>query len=617
MKISYICAFLCASVAVPMSARMIDRSEAESIAARVAGAPVRAAAADDAPRGRSVSAEPYYIFNSEAAGSFVVVAGDDRLPQVLAYGDGTVDVTEMPVQMQDMLASYARVVAEAGRDAVGKAPASTPVLLHTALWNQRAPYNQYCPTQLTGCAATAMAILMKYHEYPARGMGSNTYTSYGETQSMDFDFEIDWDNMLDSYDGEYTPEQGDAVAKLMRACGVAINMQYGLYESSANTTSIPYLAKYFRYSNSTEAVYSGDFTPEQWYDMLDNELDCGRPVVYRGADANDSNGHIFIIDGRDGEGLYHINWGWGGNCNGYFALAVMNPQPYYDYSYYHWMVVNAVPEYDGPFRTMTLKSYNGSNGLNFNSERLKAGEPVYFNLARLENRDNTDAEGIVAVCRTDADDNIKEILVRGAYHLPSYYGYNAYGFGNVVPKTDAEPGDKVGVFYMPAGTSEWIPVEKRVYTQSEASAYDNVPVGAPIHWEVDSRLMVKNDSQLLSYALCWADYAFKVETAPGAQVDAVEVTVGGAILLPDDSGKYVLYPRTEDAYDIAVKAYPAQSGVEDAAPEMTGPVSVYNLQGVRVMQVASETEWQAARAGLAPGVYLVRRGEATEKYVSR
>lgn len=134
----------------------------------------------------------------------------------------------------------------------------------------------------------------------------------------------DWDNMLPQYSGSaYTAEQANAVAKLMYHCGLSFEADYG--PSSTSAWCRPnVLVKYWGYDPDViRPLYRENFSLREWTAILDAELQALRPVYYRGCSTT-SGSHAFLCDGADGNGLYHINWGWSGWSNGYFDITVLN-----------------------------------------------------------------------------------------------------------------------------------------------------------------------------------------------------------------------------------------------------------------------------------------------------
>lgn len=187
-------------------------------------------------------------------------------------------------------------------------------------FNQSAPWNKYCPsssagTALVGCVAVAMAQAMTVCKYPVRPNGTFSYSSpgYGNLY-VDYNAEspYNWDMIISGDDGK------DAAAHLLYQCGVAVMMDYGVSGSGTQTSYIPAaLIRNFGYPNSVK-VYSRDSYGSGWLDLINNELKNGRAVVYSGYDGTNT-GHAFNLDGYEG-GMYHVNWGWAGNSNGYYTI---------------------------------------------------------------------------------------------------------------------------------------------------------------------------------------------------------------------------------------------------------------------------------------------------------
>ncbi|MDE6010250.1 MAG: C10 family peptidase, partial [Muribaculaceae bacterium] len=275
----------------------------------------------------------FYIFNHDEG--FVIISADDRLPAVLGYSDnGAFDESHVPDNFRWWLEEYTGEISAWLPTATETLPVSrkrhAPVNrqaiapMTETTWDQNAPYNDDCPIDkagyrsVTGCVATAMAQLMKFHEWPAQPKGSSGGIDFNGTT-------YDWNLMLDHYeDGEYTPAQAAAVAKLMRQCGAAVNMQYSSWSSGAYDNAVPYaFVNYFKYNPEMQLVWK-IYTPQaEWNDLVYNELAAGRPVYYSGS--SDEGGHAFICDGYSQNEYFHINWGWGGYQDGYFLLTALNP----------------------------------------------------------------------------------------------------------------------------------------------------------------------------------------------------------------------------------------------------------------------------------------------------
>ena len=306
-----------------------------------------------------------YVFNLTGRKGYVIVSGDDRTEAVLGYSNsGRLDPDNMPPNMRAWLQGYADEIAwmQAHPERVLKLPKTrragevkAPIapLIQTR-WNQDEPYNNLTPYYsndpndgheiysqtykdgymhcATGCVATAMAQVMKFHEWPTETTDAIPEEEYWWTNAgIDLprlpETTFEWNNMLPVYvqnvQNGYTQAEGDAVAKLMQYCGYSVEMNYGS-QSGSNTQNVAYaLEYYFGYNETTRYVSRNHYSYENWIAMIYNELQQGRPVVYGGASAG--GGHEFVCDGYQGEDYFHINWGWGGESDDYFKLSALNP----------------------------------------------------------------------------------------------------------------------------------------------------------------------------------------------------------------------------------------------------------------------------------------------------
>lgn len=284
----------------------------------------------------SISGEDLiYIFNAKSKG-FIVVSADDRMPAVLGYSDsGSIDAENMSPQLKWWLGQYAGECSYLPENAITlqsgnytRTPKSEIPPLISTTWGQGSPYNTLCPDNcVTGCVATAMAQIIKYHNYPSNGSGQHSYSWNGRNLTFDFsNANFNFSDMLDSYSGSNaTQVHKDAVAKLMYACGVAVDMDYGISDSGASDVYIASALKnYFNYDKGVRYLKRNCFLADEWDDIIYEEIADGRPVVYGGQSAY-GDGHQFILDGYS-DGYYHINWGWSGLGDGYFLLTALNPE---------------------------------------------------------------------------------------------------------------------------------------------------------------------------------------------------------------------------------------------------------------------------------------------------
>jgi hypothetical protein len=315
-----------------------------------------------------------YIFNTNEG--FVIVSADDVAKPILGYSQqGSFDNENIPEKAKKWLRNYSDEIQyaidnniEAGeetreawnklRNGIGLTPKSTRSVsqLLTTTWNQSPYYNELCPfdeeggdRSVTGCSATAMAQVMKYWNWPIQGTGSHSYSSEYGTLSANFgNTTYDWDNMPNALTEESSSTEINAVATLMYHCGVSIEMSYSASGSGAYTINyygqLDYcsenaLRDFFGYSNDlhgeirsyqSEDEYGETQTYEiysynEWIEMLKEDLDALRPVLYTGH--GNIGGHAFVFDGYDTNDFFHVNWGWGGYADGYFSVDALEPVP--------------------------------------------------------------------------------------------------------------------------------------------------------------------------------------------------------------------------------------------------------------------------------------------------
>ena len=276
----------------------------------------------------------FYVFNGEAGG-FVIVSSDDQTESILGYADsGAFSMDDCPANMRKWLEGYACEIERQSKVSStvwmsGNTPENVMTAsrksiqpLMTSTWNQFAPYNLKCPVisgsrAPTGCSATAIAQILYFHKWP-----KDYIDKFDELPSVKFD----WNNMKDSYDSNSTSLQENAVADLMLYCGHACSVRYG--ESSSGSSDYYYPEAFTRLGFPKTPVWRSrsSYPDDLWEDLIYNELVNNRPVLYSAAQKyeGERTGHAFVCDGYD-QGMFHINWGWGGLGNGYFRLQALNP----------------------------------------------------------------------------------------------------------------------------------------------------------------------------------------------------------------------------------------------------------------------------------------------------
>ena len=305
-----------------------------------------------------------YVFNVDGGG-YVITSGDERAVSVLGYSTtGTLDWQHMPENMRYWLQSYNEAIAKIAQSNL---PAAAPRQraaraaiqpMVTCPWSQDPVFNDDCPMYtgqaaagkdkrcVTGCTATAIAQVMYYHKWPKAATTaipgyeyevSNVQEGLKETFTLPElpATTFDWDNMRDKYLdasgavlSDVTDAQRKAVAKLMRYVGQMVNMSYSPEISlSFHDLAVELMPKYFNYDKGIRSIFRYDYTIDEWENTIYNELAAKRPVVY-GAMTGAGGGHTFVCDGYDGQGLFHINWGWAGDGDNYFSLSVLDAKSY-------------------------------------------------------------------------------------------------------------------------------------------------------------------------------------------------------------------------------------------------------------------------------------------------
>lgn len=348
MKKLFLTLLVGATTTACMQAKVISPEQALSrLADNPASCPARMLKAQARPNlvaTRSIDGQPaVYVYGMADGHGYLVLSADDQAMPLLGYQEkGAFSADAINPTMQWWLDQYAQEIKWL-RDnpdaATRRLPApeteKKPIapLLKTK-WNQDAPYNNFCPVTsdgqrcVTGCVATTMAQIANYHRLPAGNGTGNASTTF-EDKEYTFDFgkeTFDWDNMLDEYgyDGDYTEAQADAVAKLMYACGVSLDMRYSPIVSYAYSERMPTeLVEHFGFDKSASTVFRSWYGLQDWIDYVYSQLKEYGPVPYGGV--GDVGGHSFVCDGYDGDGFFHFNWGWGGVSDGYFKLTALDP----------------------------------------------------------------------------------------------------------------------------------------------------------------------------------------------------------------------------------------------------------------------------------------------------
>ncbi len=297
----------------------------------------------------------YYIYNVGNNGGFALIAKDDTHGAVIGYSDqGTFDLDRMSPELRDLFS----ILDEARPSQIEKNEARsfdyppkhsrvvTPLL--RSRWNQDHPYSLYTPTYkdtdgdeqhyFAGCVAVAVAQLMYYHQWPAQGRGEKYHPKLGKRDFSASHYR--WGDMRPIYgDNERYIGSGKnprvrpdddpmftSVAELMRDLGAAVSMNYQPAASSSNSElASTALQTYFDYE-ATDALSTSRLGMDKTEQLITEELIGGFPVYISGMNKSGGNyGHAWVIDGIDSFGRFHMNFGWGGQSDGYYSLRHIAP----------------------------------------------------------------------------------------------------------------------------------------------------------------------------------------------------------------------------------------------------------------------------------------------------
>ena len=284
----------------------------------------------------------YFIDRGENAG-FVIVSGDNCLPEIIGYTEnGNYVEEDMPPAFMDMMKGFAQIIEEAqaaGAPARAQTRATTDrtaiqPLIQTH-WHQSAPYNNLAPIStstggraVTGCTCTAAVMVLHYFHRDLTDVLLAETPTYNEddadapvTVSYPKGTPIQWDLMLNQYTGSYPEEMGNAVAVLNAAFGAAIKQKYGAGATSGYIANI--VNGYSTYFNvSSKCEYQNNISQDIWEQRIYDNLTNKQPMIYAGVHP-DQGGHAIILDGYNPKSnLFHFNFGWGGSGDGYFTLDI-------------------------------------------------------------------------------------------------------------------------------------------------------------------------------------------------------------------------------------------------------------------------------------------------------
>lgn len=520
--------------------------------------------------------DAYYVFNNDAGG-FVIIAGDDAVTPVLGYtSTGSFDAENLPDGLKDLLKSYERQIAALGKSYTAnttstRAEFTGEKLLNTAKWNQGAPFNKYTPNNyVTGCVATAGAIVMKHHGYPAKGVGNHSYNWNGQKLTANFEHDYDWANMPTKYTGD-NDEAFEGVARLMADLGVAVEMQYAKGGSAASMENlVTALKKYFGYSKYTRHLAMADLGAEVWNGRLRAEIDANRPILYSASDSN-NGGHSFVIDGYKDES-FSVNWGWGGYCDGFYRIGALNPEnngkPLGDQYNLSQSAVFSLQPSDGKevISNLGFIKVDGCwETMNMNVTDVKAGGNMNLYLLPLQCQGENPFTGEVAIALKNAKGETLEVF--GAQTIkdlnPKYYR-TAVTLGGACP-VDAQEGDYLAVVSKEDGTDEYVEILGPDMAEVHLPATGFQPRTFEVKTELGEGAQFVEAPSAYNWAsrfyngkpLQGCPYYFDVKLDAGIAKSFVELDGKSAHTASFSNGVtfYAISPGVKPVYNLVVKTY--------------------------------------------------------------
>lgn len=520
-------------------------------------------------------AEAFYLFTDEREKQLLVVSGDERMQRILGYTDRPLAGNTIPDGLADLLDGYT-----AQYNALGKTPtnaATTPArsalykgerLLSTAAWGQWAPFNNLTPQHYpTGCAATAMAIVMRYHQWPDVGSGSKTHIWKDSVMTANFgSTHYDWANMPVSYES-YNDAQANAVAVLMRHLGVSVEMYYDAESSGARQTLVPVaLQQYFRYGATARLLTASDYDAATWDGMMRKEIDSNRPVIYTGESIQGRGAHGFVLDGyRDN--LFHFNFGWNGSGNGFFAIsAITSTDRNFEFANKQQAVIGITPVKAEKAAPLQLDCEGKYEGFYTAISSLKAGEKQSVHLSALSALSTWRGKLQWNLCK--ADGSIVESL--GSKQIDMNGGSTQGVDFELAAKNNAAKGYYLQLMACADGATKWLPVLNALGREVVVQAYDRkVPV-VQVVVDAKNATIDSNNAQNKTYEgkpLLGSTYIYKVNFGNGMEKNVDMLSLDGKAYTAHTDGVML----TANTLYIKAKGYTAEQLVAECNVNVEKP----------------------------------------------
>ena len=443
---------------------------------------------------RNNAAPAFYVFNRTDQPGFVIVSGDNIAMPVLGYSlDNGFRTENIPNNIRYWLLGIREEINKARKDEFQPASRTIQawdsraadigqVILEreSAKWDQTELYKELCPIidgrkAVTGCTATAMAIVLKSREWPDKGVGTIPAYSYSwngntyEIPGQELGHTYDWDQMPKQLTPHSTPEQIKQVATLMRDCGLMSKAEYTSGDTGADCSiSFKSLIQYMKYSSNAFHGFDDMFSREEWHSLIRKELQENGPVFYT-CNWYDGGGHAFVLDGYTSADFYRVNWGWSGYCDGYYLLSALNydaqgsASDMNNYSRLQTAFFGLTKAIEGETITPKLLLSSGSynnfyfNGVIPNTNDIQPNVPFTTSVGFINNIGAQPFYGIFEIGLFGKDDQFKEKINQWDIiltDLHSNYKWRHMGIDCKITQS-IEEGDYIALRYRTNDGTEW------------------------------------------------------------------------------------------------------------------------------------------------------------------
>lgn len=537
-----------------------------------------------------------------------------------------------------------------------------------AKYNQNAPYNNSCPAgTVTGCGPLAIAQILYMYKSPLHGYGNTSYKSGTNTIDVDFSkINFDWNNILSEYkNGQYSEYQANAVANLIYACGVAMHAQYGVSTSIGNYAQMLYgLQHNLHLSVDSRYLRRKFYSTAEWIEIMNRQLRDGHPLFYRGTwFFNDTRSdHMFVVDGLNSEGEYHVNFGHGGSGNKYVNINAINQSGTKPggrgvcYNASQAMVINCFPTPD--YAEYPLQRCVSEEAIILNDDIeqscLTVDLGTTFTLScKLRNYCAEKAQ-INYGWALMAGNKLIDVFGQRTYTLSSGYQFNDTRHLNVSLPSNLEDGAyKLSLYSKSDIVPEWTPVWECAPTEVDVTVNKGkATITIPENHQLDPLLYladeikevnnefenntpgrsfalvinnntVNNFENIVKLTIIADDQEYEYETTlPVYSQTSTEYD----ILIPqtkiDLRGKEITsvkasyYYELEDRFIDMTTTVPSAIKTAEINNMYSSDIYIYSINGVLVDRIKScevEKSYSFVLNCLPHGVYIVKEGKATRK----